>query len=213
MNLHRLTCRTLKALHRKGKQGSIVASLYVGHLKIDCSGSIHHFTNHSSDSTVFDMLLRSEIPSGICAKLRTVAASNNRVHMPWSLYYCLFEPHICMVLFFTHIPFVVNHTINATPPERLQQCYHPSSPFQLWVLLARPTTTNTLCCGRNEGGEDTSLNCMKVSRLCLSRFQKTGSFCCFLEIRRKFQTLVKWQTNFSLQIKHSPFFLAPHYCL
>jgi len=25
-------------------------------------------------------LLRSEIPSGICAKLRTVAASNNRVH-------------------------------------------------------------------------------------------------------------------------------------
>jgi len=24
-----------------------------------------------------------------------------------------------MVLFFTHIPFVVNHTINATPPERL----------------------------------------------------------------------------------------------
>jgi len=28
-----------------------------------------------------------------------------------------------MVLFFTHIPFVVNHTINATPPERLQH-YH-----------------------------------------------------------------------------------------
>ena len=27
-------------------------------------------------------LLRSEIPSGICAKLRTVAARNNRVHMP-----------------------------------------------------------------------------------------------------------------------------------
>ena len=69
-------------------------------------------------------MLRLDIPSGICAKLRTVAASNNRVHMPWSLYYCLFAPHICMVLFFTHIPFVVNHTINATPPERLQQ---PSS--------------------------------------------------------------------------------------
>jgi len=25
-----------------------------------------------------------------------------------------------MVLFFTHIPFVVDHTINATPLERLQ---------------------------------------------------------------------------------------------
>jgi len=36
----------------------------------------YHLTN---------LLLRSEIPSGICAKLRTVAASNNRVHMPWSL--------------------------------------------------------------------------------------------------------------------------------
>jgi len=30
-------------------------------------------------------LLRSEILSGICAKLRTVAARNNRVHIPWSL--------------------------------------------------------------------------------------------------------------------------------
>ena len=71
----------------------------------------------------FLILLRSEIPSGICAKLCTVAASNNRVHMPRSLYFCLFASHICMVLFFTHIPFRANHTINATPPERLQQ--HP----------------------------------------------------------------------------------------
>jgi len=56
------------------------------------------------------IVLRSEIPSGMCAKLRTVAASNNRVHMPWLLCYCLLAPHICMVFFFTHIPFVVNHT-------------------------------------------------------------------------------------------------------
>jgi len=44
-----------------------------------------------------------------------------RDYTPRSLYYCLFAPHICMVLFFTHIPFVVNHTINPSPPERLQQ--------------------------------------------------------------------------------------------
>ena len=81
-------------------------------------------------------MLRSEIPSGICAKLRTVAASNNRVHIPWSLYYCLFAPHICMVLFFTHIPFVVNHTINATPPERLQQLQGSSvDPMVWWKAL------------------------------------------------------------------------------
>jgi len=29
--------------------------------------------------------------------------------------------HIYMVLFFAHIPFVVNRTFNATPTERLQQ--------------------------------------------------------------------------------------------
>ena len=85
-------------------------------------------------------LLRSEIPSGICAKLRTVAASNKSSHAMITLRarYCyaqsltsLVSPeitrhdhsiiacsrHICMVLFFTHIPFVVNHTLNATPPE------------------------------------------------------------------------------------------------
>jgi len=61
------------------------------------------------------------------AKLRTVAVSNNRDHARNLSYYCLLAPHICMVLFFTLIPFVVNHTINATPPERLQQynrCLH-----------------------------------------------------------------------------------------
>jgi len=45
--------------------------------------------------TSFDLLLlRSEIPSGMCAKLHTVAAGNNRDHAPRSLYYCLFAPHM-----------------------------------------------------------------------------------------------------------------------
>jgi len=47
-------------------------------------------------------LLRSESPSGMRAKLRTVAASNNRVHMPWSLYYCLFAPTISGVVHRAH---------------------------------------------------------------------------------------------------------------
>jgi len=46
-----------------------------------------------------------------------------RASTPRSLFYCLFAPHICVVLFCTHIPFVVNHTINATPQERLQQYF------------------------------------------------------------------------------------------
>ena len=45
-----------------------------------------------------------------------------------------------MVLFFTHIPFVVNHTINATPPQRLQQhpllytTNHTDRTFFVWKL-------------------------------------------------------------------------------
>jgi len=66
-------------------------------------------------------LLRLESLSGKCTKLHIVAASNNRGHMPWPLYYCLFAPHI-WVFFFLHIPFMVNHTFHAMPPtERLQQ--------------------------------------------------------------------------------------------
>jgi len=93
------------------------------------------FTTNRTDSTFFvwrlnlarppnpgdsTILLRSQIPSGIFAKLRTVAASNNRDHARNLSYYCVLAAYI-MVLFFTHIAFVVNHTIIATPPERLQQ--------------------------------------------------------------------------------------------
>jgi len=51
-----------------------------------------------------------------------------------------------MVLFFTHIPFVVNHPIKATPPERLQQhpllfiTNHTDCTFFVWRLnSARPS--------------------------------------------------------------------------
>ena len=66
------------------------------------------------------ILLQSSIPSGMRTKLPTVAASNNRVHPTRSLDYCLFAPHIYIVLFFAHILFVVNHTFSTTPAEWLQ---------------------------------------------------------------------------------------------
>jgi len=91
--------------------------------------------SHPGHNTI---LLRSEIPSGICAMLRTVAASNNRVQMPWSpLYYCLFALHICMVLFFTHNPFVVDHTINATP---LQQYLRNTKIYYTWKPSLKATS-------------------------------------------------------------------------
>ena len=48
------------------------------------------------------VLLRSEIPSGMCAKLRTVAASNNRDHPTRSLYYSLFAPRIYIFVLRAH---------------------------------------------------------------------------------------------------------------
>ena len=182
-------------------------------------------------------MLRSEIPRGMCAKLRTAAASNNRDHPTRSLYYCLFAPridifvlrahpvrgeshnqrnatrevattsppfynephrshallcegwtqhnlhilvtapfccdrksraacaqsfalrqqatieitqrdhsiiacshHAYIFLFFAHIPFVVNHTINATPPERLQQ-YHTLKRYTTVAMVSAANCT------------------------------------------------------------------------
>jgi len=85
-------------------------------------------TSTSCHSTI---LLRSEIPSGMCAKLRTAAASNNRDHALQSLLLLLARATYIMVLFFMHIPFVVNHTINAMPLERLQQ-YLPVLPLLMF---------------------------------------------------------------------------------
>jgi len=90
------------------------------------------------------VVLRSEIPSDMCAKFRTVAASNNRDHPTRSLYYCLFAPHTYIFVLRTH-PFVENHTINATPMEKLQQhpllftTNHTDRTFFVWRLnSARP---------------------------------------------------------------------------
>jgi len=47
-------------------------------------------------------VLRSEIPSGMCAGLRTVAASSNRDHPTRSLFYCLFAPHTYIFVLRAH---------------------------------------------------------------------------------------------------------------
>ena len=69
-----------------------------------------------------------------------------KIEITWrdhSIIACSLHTH--MFLFFTHIPFVVNHTINATPPERLQQhphlfaTNHTDRTFFVWRLnSARP---------------------------------------------------------------------------
>ena len=92
--------------------------------------------------------LRSEISSGICTKLHTMAASNNKDHASQSLLLLLARATYIMVLLLAFIPFVVNHTFNATPPESLQQhpllcrTNHIDRRFFVWRLtLARPPHT------------------------------------------------------------------------
>jgi len=65
------------------------------------------FNNSIRDTGLYSanwplLVLRSEIPSGKCAKLRTVAASNNGDHPTRSLYYCLFAPRIYIFVLRAH---------------------------------------------------------------------------------------------------------------
>jgi len=46
--------------------------------------------------------LQSEIPIGMCAKLRTMTASNNRDHPTRLVYYCLFAPHTYIFVLCAH---------------------------------------------------------------------------------------------------------------
>jgi len=81
----------------------------------------------------------------MCAKLRTVAASNNRDHASQSLLLLLARTTHIYFSFFAHIPFMLNHIINAMPPEKLQQhpllftTNHTDRMFFMWRLnSARP---------------------------------------------------------------------------
>ena len=76
---------------------------------------------HPAHSTI---LLRSEIPSGMCTKLRTVAASNNRDHPTRSLYYCLFAPHAYVFVFRAHPVHGESHNQrNTTGEVATMGCY------------------------------------------------------------------------------------------
>ena len=84
-------------------------------------------------------LLRSESLSGKFTKLHTVAASKNRNHAPRSLYYCI--PYI-WVLFFAHIPFVVEARIHRNASKEVATTSPPfhSESHVLCVKAATDTT-------------------------------------------------------------------------
>jgi len=74
------------------------------------------------------------------AKLHTVVASNNKDHTSFSVYICLFVPHVYVCLFFTHIPFMVNCTFNATPMNRLHQHNQTMQEPKKWLAIVHCKT-------------------------------------------------------------------------
>jgi len=83
----------------------------------------------------------------MCAKLRTVAASNNRVHMPRSLYYCLFAPSIYIVVLRAHPLRSESHNQhNANGEVATTSPSFYNEPHQSYVLCvkAEPDTTFTI---------------------------------------------------------------------
>jgi len=91
-------------------------------LNISVASKIYNFLKNKY-TTESPFCCDTESPSGICTKLRSVAASNNRDHAPRSLYYCLFAPHICIVVLRAHPVRGESHN-HATSPERLQHYTH-----------------------------------------------------------------------------------------
>jgi len=71
---------------------------------------------------------------------------SNDKDRPMRSLYCLFTPHIWMLLF-AYIPFVVNCTFNATPTERLQQDSPPvfNEPHRSHVLFCEDCIWHHLC--------------------------------------------------------------------
>jgi len=126
----------------------------------------------------------------MCAKLRTVAASNNRDHarnLPsrtlvvtfnrsqvnigrastsQSLLLLLARATHMTVLFFTHIPFVVNHTINATLPER-EEKYVVISRRKHFASLATTVLAFLFISGSSFATEDMS-KAFQASAGCVS---------------------------------------------
>jgi len=87
------------------------------------------------------ILLRSESLSGMCAKLRTVVASNNRDHMLRSLYYCLFMPRIYSV-------FLRAHSVRGEPRISMQcqqsGCNNKSDGKNWWKYPTQNTNLHNM---------------------------------------------------------------------
>ena len=71
-----------------------------------------------------------------------------------SLLLLLARASYIMVLFFTHILFVVNHTINATPPERLQH----------YLYLPKENKERKPCHGTMEASFDLLSTCLLIKK-------------------------------------------------
>jgi len=95
---------------------------------------------HPGHSTVF---LRSESPSSKCAKLCTVAASNNRDHVTRSLYYCFFAPCVYIVVLCAHPVGGESHIQRNATREVATTTYIKKAIAKLYSFTLRSKITDT----------------------------------------------------------------------
>jgi len=96
------------------------------------------FVPTTSDIRKFSQNIRSDVetsevatlPSGMCAKLRTVAASNNGDHASQTLYYCLFAPCI-------YIVFLRPHSVRGEPRVPTQRHRRGCNSIYMFVHFSR----------------------------------------------------------------------------
>jgi len=89
-------------------------------------------------------VLSSESSSDMCAKLRTMAASNNRDHLTRSLYCCLFMPYIYGVFLHAHLVRGESHIYRNTT-RQVAKTSPPlyNQPHRLHILCVKAASGTT----------------------------------------------------------------------
>jgi len=109
-----------------------------------CKNSLYHKNLRHQRKLLVMPLLLSEIPSGMCAKLRTVAASNNRDHDHNLSYCCLLAPRIYIFVLRGHPVRGESHNQrNTTGEVATTSPYFCNEPHRSHVLCVKADICTT----------------------------------------------------------------------
>jgi len=153
-------------------------------------------------------------PSGMCAKLRTVAASNNREHAPQSIYYCLFAPHISGVFLRahpvrgeSHIQRKANGEVATTSPHFCNEPHRSHvlcegfTQYDLHILVTAP-----FCCDRKDraaSGQSFTSHCGSKQQSSPDEITLVVAIRKYSQLFTRFTSIVRGHPPRSLHRDHS----------